>query len=129
MQFMIKLAQCKRGIEVGVFTGYSALCFALGMPDDGKLIAIDISEDYTNLGKKYWQLAGVDHKIDLQLGSGLEILNNLLKDESNHGSFDFAYIDADKTNYGNYFLALKSLLRKGGFIMIDNILWSGRVAD
>lgn len=99
MQMIIKLTGAKKGIEVGTFTGYSALCFALGLPEDGKLIALDISEEYTNIGKKYWEEAKVDHKIDLRIAPALDTLNELLSDESNHNSFDFAFLDADKNNY------------------------------
>jgi caffeoyl-CoA O-methyltransferase len=129
MKFIIKTTNCKKGIEIGVFTGYSALCMAEALPKDGKLIAIDISEEFTNLGKKYWKLAGLDDIIDLRLGPGVEILDNLINSEENLNSFDFAYVDADKPSYLNYYERIVKLLKPNGFIFFDNIMWSGRVAD
>ena len=102
---------------------------ASGMPEDGKLICLDISEDYTNVGKKYWKEAGVDQKIELRLGDGVETLGAIFADESNHNTFDFAYLDADKSNYPLYYETLVRLLRPGGFLMMDNTLWRGHVAD
>ncbi len=103
MKFLIKLSKAKKGIEVGVFTGYSALCMAEGLPEDGKLLALDISEEYTSLGLKYWKEAKVDHKIDLKIGPGIVYLDKLLTDKSEVGTFDFAYVDADKDNYPKYY--------------------------
>jgi caffeoyl-CoA O-methyltransferase len=127
MRFLVKATKSRKGIEVGVFTGYSALCMAEGLPEDGKLIALDINEEFTNVGLKYWKEAGVDHKIDLRLGPGVDSLNKLLEDPNEVGTYDFAYIDADKLNYPNYYELLVKLLRPGGFIMFDNILWGRRV--
>ena len=90
-------------IEVGTFTGYSALCLAEGLPDDGKLITLDVSEEWTSIGKKYWELAGVDKKIDLRIAPAIETLDGLIEDESNLETFDFAFIDADKENYLEYY--------------------------
>jgi predicted O-methyltransferase YrrM len=103
MRFLVEQSKAKKGIEVGTFTGYSALCMAEGLPSDGKLICLDIDEDYTNLAKKYWKEAGVNGKIELVLGPGKDYLDKLLQDEANHNSFDFAFVDADKNNYPIYF--------------------------
>ena len=103
MKFLVKLAKAKKGIEVGTFTGYSALCLAEGLPEDGTLICLDISDDYTEMAKRYWKEAGVDGKIDLRIGSGKDTLDSLLSDPANHNSFDFAFIDADKPNYPVYY--------------------------
>ena len=128
MQLLVLLLGARKTLEVGVFTGYSALWVALGLPDDGRIIACDISETYTTVARRYWKEAGVDQKIDLRLGPALETLDELLK--ANHtGTFDFAFIDADKGNYENYYERALQLLRTGGLIAIDNTLWSGKVAD
>jgi predicted O-methyltransferase YrrM len=124
---ILKLYGAKKCVEVGTFTGYSALCNALAIPGDGKVVACDVSEEWTNIGKKYWKEAGVDHKIDLRLGPGIETLDELIKTEA--GTFDYAFIDADKVNYYNYYERLLKLVRKGGLIAIDNVLWSGKVCD
>ena len=129
MKFLVQISNSKKGIEVGVFTGYSALCLAEGLPSDGNLIAIDISEEFTSLGKKYWREAGVDSKIELKLGNGVDILDQMIENEENLESFDFAYVDADKPNYLNYYERILKLLRKGGFIMFDNMVWKGHVID
>ena len=129
MAFLVRVSGGKKGIELGVFTGYTSLCFAEALPADGKLIAIDVSEEYTNLGRKYWKLAGVDDKIQLRLDGGVKVLEELLADPANLGTFDFAYIDADKPSYPVYLKLLTKLLRPGGFVMIDNVLWKGMVAD
>ncbi len=129
MAFLARLAKAKKGIELGVFTGYSALCFAEALPEDGKLIAIDVDKVYTDVAEKYWKEAGVDHKIQLRLEGGSKVLDELISESSNHNSFDFAYVDADKPNYLTYFEKLERLIRPGGFIMFDNILWQGFVAD
>ena len=125
MKFLIKATGAKKGIEVGVFTGYSALCMAQALPSDGKLVALDISEDFTSIGRKYWKEAGVDHKIDLRLGPAVEILDALCLDKNNLEAFDFAYIDADKQNYLNYYQRIMKLLKPNGFIMLDNVIWKG----
>jgi predicted O-methyltransferase YrrM len=128
MQLLIQLLRAKKTLEVGVFTGYSALWVALGLPDDGHIIACDISEKYTAVARRYWKEAGVDQKIDLRIAPALETLDELLKKDQ-AGTFDFAFIDADKTNYENYYERALQLLRAGGLIAIDNTLWSGKVAD
>jgi predicted O-methyltransferase YrrM len=128
MGLLMQLMGARNTIEVGVFTGYSSLAVALAMPADGHIVACDVSEEYTAIARRYWQEAGVDHMIDLQLRPALETLNQLLS-EGRRGRFDFAFIDADKTNYEGYYECVLELLRPGGIIMVDNVLWSGRVAD
>jgi predicted O-methyltransferase YrrM len=128
MQLLVQLIRAKKTIEVGVFTGYSSLWVANGLPDDGRIVACDVSEEYTAVARRYWKEAGVDHKIDLQLRPALETLDELLSNNQG-GSFDFAFIDADKTNYQNYYERILKLLRTGGLIAVDNTIWSGRVAD
>jgi len=128
MQFMARLTNAKRCIEVGVFTGYSSLSVALGLPDDGLIKAFDISEKWTSIGQKYWERAGVARKIDLKIGPATEGLQSLI-DNGEAGTYDFAFIDADKTNYQHYYENCLTLLKPGGLILIDNVLWSGNVAD
>ena len=130
-QFLALLVQslgAKKTLEVGVFTGYSSLCVALALPPEGKVVACDVSEEFTSIARRYWKDAGVAEKISLHLAPALETLDRLLT-EGEAGSFDFAFIDADKTNYGAYFERALKLVRRGGLIAIDNVLWSGRVAD
>ena len=127
MGLLIQLLGVKKALEVGVFTGYSSLVVAMALPDDGRLIACDISNDYTQMARKYWQKAGVTHKIDLRIAPALETLDHLIT-EGHSNSFDFAFIDADKSNYDNYYERALQLLRPGGLIAVDNVLWSGRVA-
>jgi len=129
LQLLVKLINGKRAIEVGVFTGYSTLGTALALPEDGKLIALDISDEFTSIGRPFWEKAGAANKIDLRLGPALDTLDSMLKDEREIGNYDFAYVDADKENYLNYYERLLKLVRKGGVIAIDNVLWSGRVVD
>ncbi|MBF2050856.1 MAG: class I SAM-dependent methyltransferase [Leptolyngbya sp. IPPAS B-1204] len=128
MMLLIQLMGAKKALEVGVFTGYSSLAVALALPADGKLIACDVSEDYTSVAQRYWQRAGVADKIDLRIAPALETLDALLAD-GQANSFDFAFIDADKSNYPGYYERALQLVRPGGLIVIDNVLWSGRVAD
>jgi len=128
MQLLIRMLGAKRTLEVGVFTGYSSLCVALALPDDGQIIACDVSEEYTAVARRYWQIAGVAHKIQLNLGPGTATLDRLLA-EGQHNSFDFAFIDADKENYATYYEQCLQLLRPGGLIGIDNVLWGGSVVD
>ena len=130
-QFMALLAEligARKAIEVGTFTGYSALCVAGALPADGKLIACDISEEFTAVARRYWARSGIAGRIELRLAPALDTLNGLLKG-GGAGSFDFAFIDADKTQYDAYYEAILKLLRPGGLITIDNVLWSGAVAD
>jgi len=127
MALLIKLLGARRTIEIGVFTGYSALTVALALPDDGRLLACDISDEYTRVGQPYWRQAGVAHKIDLRLAPALETLDAQLAAGA-AGQYDFAFIDADKTSYDAYYERCLQLLRPGGLIAIDNTLWGGSVA-
>ncbi len=127
MALLIKLLGARQAIEIGVFTGYSALSVALALPDDGQLLACDISDEYTSVGRPYWQQAGVAHKIDLRLAPALVTLDAQIA-AGMTGRYDFAFIDADKTGYDAYYERCLQLLRPGGLIAIDNTLWSGRVA-
>lgn len=128
MAFLIRLIGAKKALEVGVFTGYSSLCVALALPPEGKLIACDISEEYTAIARRYWQKAGVTDKIDLRIAPALETLDQLIA-TGQANSFDFAFIDADKENYLNYYERALQLVRPGGLIAVDNVLWGGAVAD
>jgi caffeoyl-CoA O-methyltransferase len=128
MALLVQLTGARRTLEVGVFTGYSSLAVALALPADGKIVACDISEEYTSVAQRYWKEAGVDNMIDLRIKPALETLRELLA-ERRQGTFDLAFIDADKSNYEGYYECTLELLRPGGLILIDNVLWSGRVAD
>ena len=128
MALLVQLMGAKRTLEIGVFTGYSALAVALALPVEGKLIACDISEEYTAIAKDFWEKAGVSEKIDLRIAPALETLDQLIA-EGKTESFDLAFIDADKRNYENYYERSLTLIRSGGLILIDNVLWSGQVAD
>mgnify|MGYP001307214616 CR=1 FL=1 len=125
---LIRMISAKRTLEVGTFTGYSALAIALALPEDGYLLACDISEEFTSIGKPYWKEAGVLENIDLQIAPAIETLKSKIEDgESN--TYDFAFIDADKINYLNYYELCLDLIRPGGVIAIDNVLWGGSVID
>ncbi len=128
LSFLVELIKAKKSIEIGTFTGYSALCVALALPEDGCLVACDISERWTSIAQRYWIEAGVQKKIDLRIGSALETLDKLITIEG-ESTYDFALIDADKENYEQYYERLLILVRPGGLITIDNVLWSGKVAD
>lgn len=125
---LMKGIGARRTLEVGVFTGYSSTVTALALPDDGKLIACDVSEEFTAMARRYWVKAGVDHKVELRIAPALETLDALIAG-GGEGQYDFAFIDADKGNYWGYFERCLRLLRQGGIIAVDNVLWSGRVAD
>jgi predicted O-methyltransferase YrrM len=127
MALLVKLIGARRTIEVGVFTGYSALAVALALPDDGHILACDISEEFTAIGRPHWQRAGVTHKIELVLAPALQTLDARLA-AGEAGSYDFAFVDADKVNYDAYYERCLQLVHAGGLIAIDNTLWSGRVA-
>jgi caffeoyl-CoA O-methyltransferase len=127
MALLVKLMGARRTIEIGVFTGYSALTVALALPDDGRVLACDISDEYTRVGRPYWNDAGVAHKIDLRLAPALQTLDQCLA-AGEAGRYDFAFIDADKEGYDGYYERCLQLLRPGGLIVIDNVLWSGQVA-
>lgn len=128
MELLVQLMGARKTIEIGVFTGYSSLCVALALPPNGQIIACDVSEEYTAIARRYWEAAGVANKISLQLGPAINTLDKLIA-EGQAGTFDFAFIDADKENYEAYFERSLQLVRNGGLIVIDNVLWSGRVAD
>jgi caffeoyl-CoA O-methyltransferase len=127
MQLLVRLMGARRTLEIGVFTGYSALTVALALPPDGRVLACDLSAEYTALGLPFWERAGVAGKIQLALGPALATLDARLG-RGEGGCYDFAFIDADKSNYDNYYERCLQLLRPGGLIAIDNVLWSGRVA-
>jgi predicted O-methyltransferase YrrM len=127
MALLVRLIGARRTIEIGVFTGYSALTVALALPDDGYVLACDVSDEYTRIGKPYWQAAGVAHKIDLKIAPAKSTLDARLA-AGDAGRFDFAFIDADKAGYDDYYERCLLLLRDGGLIAIDNVLWSGSVA-
>lgn len=128
MAMLVQLLGARRCIEVGVFTGYSSLLVAAALPSDGQIVACDISEDYTRVATSFWEQAGVADRIDLRIGPALRTLTELLSDEGPNG-FDFAFIDADKSRYDDYYEACLRLLRPGGVVAIDNTLWHGTVAD
>jgi caffeoyl-CoA O-methyltransferase len=128
MRLLVQILGAKRCLEIGTFTGYSSLSVAVGLPADGQIIACDVSVDFTEIALRYWAEAGVADKIDLRLGPAIETLDDLLK-EGAAGSFDFAFIDADKENYLPYYERCLKLIRPGGLIAVDNVLWNGSVAD
>jgi len=128
MGLLMRLLGARMTIEVGVFTGYSAISVAMALPDDGKVIACDVSEEWTSIARRYWREAGIASKIDLRLRPALETLDGLLA-EGRAGAFDFAFIDADKSNYSNYYERCMKLVRPGGLIAIDNVLWHGDVIN
>ncbi len=128
MRLLVELIGARNTLEVGVFTGYSSLAVALGLPADGRIVACDVSEEWTAIARRYWAEAGVAHKIDLRLAPAIQTLDGLIA-SGRAGTFDFAFIDADKGNYGGYFERCLALLRPGGLIAIDNVLWDGAVID
>ncbi|NEQ86601.1 MAG: SAM-dependent methyltransferase [Moorea sp. SIO2I5] len=128
MALLVQLMGAKKVLEIGTFTGYSALWIALSLPADGILITCDIKDKYREFAQSYWQAAGVEEKIDLRVAPVLDSLNKLLT-TGQAGTFDFAFIDADKTNYDHYYEKCLDLLRPGGLIAIDNVLWEGAVAN
>lgn len=128
MQMLVKLIGAKKCIEIGTFTGYSALAVAMVLPKTGKLVACDISSEYADVGKPYWQEAGVDKKIDLRIGPAAKTLKKMIRNGES-GKYDFAFIDADKTGYADYYEGCLKLLRTGGLMAVDNVLWSGSVAN
>lgn len=128
MGLLARLINARRVLEIGVFTGYSSLSVALALPDDGRIVACDISEDWADIARRYWQQAGVGHKIELRLAPALDTLEELRRAPTRE-PFDMVFIDADKQNYPRYYELALELVRPGGLILIDNVLWSGRVAD
>jgi predicted O-methyltransferase YrrM len=128
MGLLVQLIGAQKCLEVGVFTGYSSLAVALNLPDNGRIIACDVSDEFTSIARRYWQEAGVANKISLHVAPALETLDRLIANGES-GTFDFAFIDADKNNYGAYYDRCFQLVRQGGLILVDNVLWYGRVAD
>ena len=128
MSLLIKLTGARRAIEIGTFTGYSSICIASAMPEDGRLICCDTSPQWTQMAEKYWQLAGIEDKIKLYTQPA-QVTLHMLIDDGAENSFDFIFIDADKQNYIVYYELALRLVRKGGLIAVDNTLWSGAVAD
>ena len=124
LTFLVELTGARKAIEVGTFTGYSALCVATALPNNGYLVACDVSETWTAIGKRYWEEAGVLDKINLCIAPALETLDKLLA-TGEADSFDFAFIDADKENYEVYYERILALLRAGGLLLVDNVLWGG----
>lgn len=125
MSLLVAATGARDIVEVGTFTGFSALCQARALPEDGRLLCLDVSEEWTAIGRRAWQRAGVDDKIELRLGPALDSLRALAESEQ----FDMAFIDADKPNYGAYYAELLPRLRRNGLILVDNVLWSGAVVD
>lgn len=128
MALLVELLGARRIIEIGTFTGYSALCIAQTLPEDGELICCDVSEEWTGIARRFWREAGVDERIRLHIAPALDTLDTLI-DQGGASRFDLIFVDADKTNYVNYFERGLTLLRDGGLLMFDNTLWAGRVAD
>jgi caffeoyl-CoA O-methyltransferase len=128
MALLVKLIGAVKALEIGVFTGYSSLCTALALPPNGRIVACDVSDEWTSVARRYWAEAGVTDKITLRLAPAVETLDALLR-EGQAGTFDFVFIDADKPNYDNYYERALKLTRRGGLIIFDNMLWSGKVAD
>ena len=125
---LVRTIGARRALEIGTFTGYSALAVAQALPADGRLICCDVSEEWTDVARRYWDEAGLTKKIELRLGPALDTLAALLR-AGGAGSFDFAFIDADKSNYDAYYEACLKLVRAGGLIALDNMLWGGEGAD
>lgn len=128
MGLLIELLGARKTLEVGVFTGYSSLSVALALPPEGRIVACDVNVEWTSIARRYWAAAGVADKIDLRIGPAVDTLDALLQ-AGEAGTFDFAFIDADKENYANYYDRALQLIRPGGLIAIDNVLWGGKVAD
>ena len=128
LALLVELTGAHRCIEVGTFTGYSSIAVALALPDHGRLVCCDVSTDWTSLARKYWDEAGVAHKIDLHIAPATETLDQLLE-EGEQATFDFAFVDADKTGYDAYYERLLRLVRPGGLIVFDNTLWNGKVVE
>jgi predicted O-methyltransferase YrrM len=128
MAMLVRLTNARRCLELGTFTGYSAMAVALALPPDGRITCCDVSRKWTDIAKRHWTDAGVADRIDLRLGPALDTLDQLLTD-GRAGSYDFAFIDADKRNYPAYYERVVQLLRPGGLVAIDNVFWGGEVAD
>jgi predicted O-methyltransferase YrrM len=128
MAMLVRISGARRALEIGTFTGYSAMAVASALPGDGRLVCCDVSEEWTTIARRYWREAGLAEKIELRLGPAGETLTAMLKDGLS-GTFDFAFIDADKLNYDAYYEACLELVRPGGLIALDNMLWKGKVVD
>ncbi len=128
MALLVEVMGARTAIEVGTFTGYSSLCVALALPPDGRLVTCDVNEEWTDMARRYWAEAGVADRIDLRLGPALATLDGLIAD-GRAGTFDFAFIDADKKTYEAYYERILTLLRPGGLVSVDNVLWNGGVID
>ncbi|MGC1527155.1 MAG: class I SAM-dependent methyltransferase [Phormidesmis sp.] len=128
MALLVQLMGAKKTLEVGVFTGYSALAVAIALPEEGRVVACDVDEEALAIAREYWEKANVTHKIDLRIAPAIDTLDALVA-SGESGTFDFAFIDADKSNYDSYYERSLQLLRPGGLIVVDNTLWYGRVAD
>ena len=128
MQMLVRLIGAKNTIEIGVFTGYSSLAIALALPEDGRIVACDVNPQYTSVAEKFWVNAGVREKIDLRIGPAKDTLSELISHDGLANTFDFAFIDADKVNYDHYYEFCLQLVRPGGLITIDNVLWGGTVS-
>jgi predicted O-methyltransferase YrrM len=126
---LVHLMGARRTIEIGVFTGLSSLHVALALPPDGRIVASDVSQEYTSIARRYWREAGVQDKIDLRIGRAIDTLDALLLEDAAEGAFDFAFVDADKENYHRYYERVLKLLRPGGVAAFDNVLWHGTVID
>ena len=128
LSILTKILNAKKTLDIGVFTGYSSLVVARELPNDGLVVACDTSIEWTSIAKKYWKLAGVDNKVDLHLAPAVETLEKLIEDEQG-STYDFSFIDADKINYQSYYEYSLTLVKPGGIIAVDNVLWSGQVID
>jgi predicted O-methyltransferase YrrM len=128
MRVLVRLIGARRCIEIGTFTGYSALAVALALPQGGRIVCCDLSKEWTSIARRYWKKAGVARMIDLRIAPALETLDALLR-QGKAGKFDFAFIDADKANYSGYYERCLKLVRRGGLIAVDNTLWGGSVVD
>lgn len=128
LRFLVEALGVKKSIEIGVFTGYSSTSMALAMPPDGRIVACDVNDEWTSMARRYWREAGVEGRIDLRLGPAVETLDRLLADGA-AGTFDFAFVDADKENMDGYYERCLQLVRRGGIVAFDNVLWNGSVAD
>ncbi len=128
MGLLVKLMGARRILEIGTFTGYSSLCMAMALPVHGRITTCDISEEWTNIAQRYWDEAGVDNRVELHLGPALDTIDKLLA-EGQERKFDLVFIDADKENYVGYYEYALNLLRPGGLILVDNVLWSGKVIE
>jgi len=128
MAMLVKMLGARHALEVGVFTGYSSVCVARALPEDGKLITCDVDEEWTGIAQRYWSEAGIAERIDLRIAPAVETLDGLI-DEGRAANFDFAFIDADKGNYDAYYERCLTLVRPGGVIAVDNVLWGGSVID